>query len=401
VVASRDEADPEHPYAVGERYAEAIPGAELRSEKPGSSPLAWQGGQLSKVIAELAARAFVLALVVCALAGGSAWAAETRLEIVGAEGGPVSVAARDAGVLDGWPSLVWARDGGSILTAGWRFRPDRRIRTHVTRISLPGGRRVIVRSLRGALGGTLSPDGSLVAEVHESGIIVRVLASGRVRARLPQSARGDALFEFPPVVAWSRDSTRIGVWAREKGGATLRIADLNGHVRRVRSPRIADLSAAAFSPAGDRIAYMTLTNVEPPRLAVVIVDVATGATRVLPSFDGSDQPLSVAWSPVDARLALGTRGAVRLGDASGAWGPPLPTPDADPIDPFTLAWSPAGDWIAFAIRKQPREGRLRQSIAVLTTASGAARVIVPERAREVVRLAWSPDGRRLAFSGYR
>ena len=27
VVASRDEADPEHPYAVGERYAEAIPGA--------------------------------------------------------------------------------------------------------------------------------------------------------------------------------------------------------------------------------------------------------------------------------------------------------------------------------------------------------------------------------------
>ena len=35
VVASRDEADPEHPYAVGERYAEAIPGAELRSEEPG------------------------------------------------------------------------------------------------------------------------------------------------------------------------------------------------------------------------------------------------------------------------------------------------------------------------------------------------------------------------------
>jgi pimeloyl-ACP methyl ester carboxylesterase len=57
VVASRDEADPGHPYAVGERYAEAIPGAELRSEEPGSSPLAWQGGQLSKVIADVAARA--------------------------------------------------------------------------------------------------------------------------------------------------------------------------------------------------------------------------------------------------------------------------------------------------------------------------------------------------------
>ncbi len=59
VVPSRDEADPGHPYAVGERYAQAIPGAELVSEEPGASPLAWQGGQLSKVIAGLAARAAV------------------------------------------------------------------------------------------------------------------------------------------------------------------------------------------------------------------------------------------------------------------------------------------------------------------------------------------------------
>jgi len=57
VVASRDEADPEHPFATGERYAEAIPGAELVTEEPGKSPLAWQGGQLSRVIAEIAARA--------------------------------------------------------------------------------------------------------------------------------------------------------------------------------------------------------------------------------------------------------------------------------------------------------------------------------------------------------
>ena len=54
VVASRDEADPEHPYAVGERYAATIPGARLVSEEPGKSPLAWQGGQLSRVIAETA-----------------------------------------------------------------------------------------------------------------------------------------------------------------------------------------------------------------------------------------------------------------------------------------------------------------------------------------------------------
>ena len=55
VVASRDDADPGHPYAVGERYAQAIPGARLVSEEPGASPLAWQGAQISKVIAEVAA----------------------------------------------------------------------------------------------------------------------------------------------------------------------------------------------------------------------------------------------------------------------------------------------------------------------------------------------------------
>lgn len=57
VVASRDEADPGHPLAVGERYAEAIPGAELVVEDGGPplrSPIAWQGGQLSRVIAALA-----------------------------------------------------------------------------------------------------------------------------------------------------------------------------------------------------------------------------------------------------------------------------------------------------------------------------------------------------------
>jgi pimeloyl-ACP methyl ester carboxylesterase len=55
IVADRDEADPGHPLSVGEDYARVIPGARLVVEEPGRSPLAWQGGQLSKVIAEVAA----------------------------------------------------------------------------------------------------------------------------------------------------------------------------------------------------------------------------------------------------------------------------------------------------------------------------------------------------------
>jgi pimeloyl-ACP methyl ester carboxylesterase len=56
VIASRDEADPTHPLAVGEHYAAAILDARLVVEEPGSSPIAWQGGQLSKVLAALVER---------------------------------------------------------------------------------------------------------------------------------------------------------------------------------------------------------------------------------------------------------------------------------------------------------------------------------------------------------
>jgi pimeloyl-ACP methyl ester carboxylesterase len=63
VVASRDEADPGHPLTVGETYARTIPGARLVVEEasvdghPIPSPIAWQGGQLSRVLAELAVQA--------------------------------------------------------------------------------------------------------------------------------------------------------------------------------------------------------------------------------------------------------------------------------------------------------------------------------------------------------
>jgi pimeloyl-ACP methyl ester carboxylesterase len=50
VVASHDVADPGHPFAVAEQYAERIPNARLISEGEGESPLAWQGGTLSREI---------------------------------------------------------------------------------------------------------------------------------------------------------------------------------------------------------------------------------------------------------------------------------------------------------------------------------------------------------------
>jgi pimeloyl-ACP methyl ester carboxylesterase len=58
VVGDHDEPDPGHPLEVAQRWAAAVPGARLVVEEPGSSPIAWQGGQLSRVLAELAAQAY-------------------------------------------------------------------------------------------------------------------------------------------------------------------------------------------------------------------------------------------------------------------------------------------------------------------------------------------------------
>ncbi len=54
VVASRDEADPGHPFETARRICDHLPQARLVSEEEGESPLAWQGGKLSREIEDFA-----------------------------------------------------------------------------------------------------------------------------------------------------------------------------------------------------------------------------------------------------------------------------------------------------------------------------------------------------------
>jgi len=61
VVASHDAADPGHPYEIAVAYAEQLPRARLVSEAEGQSPLAWQGGRLSREIASFCAEPAVAA----------------------------------------------------------------------------------------------------------------------------------------------------------------------------------------------------------------------------------------------------------------------------------------------------------------------------------------------------
>ena len=60
VVASHDAADPGHPREVAAAYAERLPRARLTGEAEGKSPLAWQGGKLSREIAAFCAEPAVV-----------------------------------------------------------------------------------------------------------------------------------------------------------------------------------------------------------------------------------------------------------------------------------------------------------------------------------------------------
>ncbi|HVF79171.1 MAG TPA: alpha/beta hydrolase [Solirubrobacteraceae bacterium] len=57
VIGSRDEADPGHPLEIARTYAQLLPRGRFAVEEEGKSPLAWQGGRVSKLIAEVAAEA--------------------------------------------------------------------------------------------------------------------------------------------------------------------------------------------------------------------------------------------------------------------------------------------------------------------------------------------------------
>jgi len=61
VVASHDAADPGHPREVAAAHAEHLPRARLIGEEEGESPLAWQGGKLSREIAAFCAEPEVVA----------------------------------------------------------------------------------------------------------------------------------------------------------------------------------------------------------------------------------------------------------------------------------------------------------------------------------------------------
>jgi dipeptidyl aminopeptidase/acylaminoacyl peptidase len=328
------------------------------------------------------------ALLLAAPASAPA-AARPSLGVIDVATGHRTVLARGAENSEGWSSVRWTPDGSAIVA----LRLERRGLV-VRRYATAGGARRL-RDLGDALDGVLSWDGALVAALYDGGqglrggrggVVVRDVATGRVRLRLPQSAEGDDLYENGLEVAWSRDSARLAYIAYEGSRRTLRIADpRSGRVlRRLDASRIY-LGPETFSPAGDRMAYGFGNNGR-----LTLLDVATGAVRRF----GETGVFDVAWAPAGERLAASVSAGVIVSDEQQRFGLPQPAGDSVAV----LRWSPDGTMVGVLIQNQD-DYRTELAVMPVAPSPGALRVVVPYRDSGIGPFQWSPDGRRIAYAG--
>ncbi len=305
--------------------------------------------------------------------------AEAALTILDGDSGKRTTVAPD--VPDGWTSIRWAADGSALIAV-----ENKELDLTVRRYPATGGKGRLLRRLPEAFDASLSPDGKRVAALYDhglggtGGVIVREVASGRARAKLPQSAEGDDLYELGLGLAWSRDSARVAYQATEgRRGETLRVADARtGRVlRRLGPEQHASFSAEPFSPAGDRLVYSRGS-----RDALMVLDIASGAKRRV-----AGNGIWATWAPAGERIATSTWDEVFISGEDQRFGPPAQLKDR--VE--GVHWSPDGTRLAVLLSRD-----FKSALALLTP-GGEPRILVPFSDKGTWGLEWSPDGRRLAF----
>ncbi len=290
--------------------------------------------------------------------------------------------------------------------------------------------------------GRLSPDGAWIAYTvttvdsakdKSDSDVWMVSYDGSRTLRLTSSPEGEGNPRWSPdnrylsFVSGRYESKGGQLWLLDRaGGEAVRLTDLKGGVGEYEwSPDGTRLAVVSHDPDPEESKPDSLKSRSPKPLVmdrysfkrdntgyldrlrdhVYIVDLATKKAVQVTSGDFDDR--SVRWSPDGKRLAFVSERASTDPDRSnnadiyvvdaavGATPLKLTTwlgPDASPV------WSPDGEWIAYLQGSEPVLSAYTQNtIAVVPSRGGAARLVAPTLDRDVNALTWSADGATLRF----
>jgi Tol biopolymer transport system component len=167
--------------------------------------------------------------------------------------------------------------------------------------------------------------------------------------------------------AWSRDARFIAWTSHPTGTDDLNVMNVDGTDPHVVSPAGEPASSPAWSPAGDRLAFVVSSQIH-------AVD-ATGAGLEDLSQSPTAFDAEPAWSPNGSRIVFRRDTDIFTMDADGSAQAILTSPGSNP------RWSPEGTYIAFSYATT---GLMR-----IGTTPGSATTLFPG---SIASFDWAPDG---------
>jgi Tol biopolymer transport system component len=322
-------------------------------------------------------------------------AGDVRIEIddlIGARGGndaPASPAAaatpRRNVERAGWIAIAAASAALGWWLGSSRPAPDRAEWSQFTQLTDDAGRETMP---------AISPDGDSIAYAGDTAgswdIYVRRIGGRNATKVTGDPSRDEGAPAFAPdgrTIAFHEADANGGIFiVGATGESERRITDAGFH--------------PAWSPDGRSIAFCQERIVDPRSRvvtsAVSVVDVATGAVRVVTKGDAV-QPV---WSPDGTRLAYwaqvgGQRDVYTIAAAGGA---PVKVTDDAALD-WSVAWAPDGRHLYFASDRGGAMNLWRIPVDQTSgRARGAAEPVTGGVQSTATMPSFSSDGRKLVFS---